>query len=132
MTINIDDLTYGQLKQIAAEFGGAVNTTPDKAFDSAHIGKWVVVRSADSGVHAGMLVSQRGTTVRLTDDPRRLWYWVAAQGHTLSAVAIHGITADSKIAQSPSGIEVFGVCEIIPMTKAAMISVRDTPCHEPD
>ena len=76
------------------------------------IGDYVIVRCRDAGVHAGYLVSYEGREVVLSRS-RRLWYWKAAKGHTLSAVAEYGITSESKIPAEVKTIVLPEACEII-------------------
>ena len=95
------------------------------------IGKFVITRSRDSGVHAGTLVSVQDRTVRLTGS-RRLWYWKAAKGHTLSGVALHGLASSgSKIAGEVPEICILDACEILPTTAAAGQSILGAPEYEP-
>jgi hypothetical protein len=93
--------------------------------------QYVIVRSVNSGVHAGYLVSREGDTVVLKDS-RRLWRWVVAkmtgQLSSLSEVAVHGVSSThelSRIAVSVPKITVFGVCEIIPASAEAQKSIEE-------
>ena len=93
-------------------------------------GSYVIVRSRDSGVHAGTLVGVDGRTVVL-ESARRLWYWVAAKEHTLSAVSLHGLGDGCKIASQVERIDVLDACEIIPATSAARTSIEGYRSHDP-
>ena len=115
-----------KLPELLALLGGT--STPSPA--SPLIGKHVIVRSRDSGVHAGTLTSINGRHVSLTN-ARRLWYWVAAKEHTLSAVALHGLKDGSKIASSVSHVEILDACEITPTTATAQASIEGTKSHDP-
>ena len=91
---------------------------------------FVIVRSSNSGVHAGFLVSQQGDTVVLKD-ARRLWRWVVAKmtGElaTLSEVAVHGLNTNdsrSRISIVVPEITVLGVCEIIPASDKAKETIQ--------
>ena len=93
--------------------------------------QYVIVRSANSGVHAGYLVSREGDVVTLKDS-RRLWRWVVArmtgQLSSLSEVAVYGVNAKietSRIAVAVPEIIVLGVCEIIPASAAAQKSIEE-------
>lgn len=96
------------------------------------IGRHVIIRSNYAGVHAGILTAAGpGGTVRLSAS-RRLWYWWAAQGHTLTGVALHGLKADkSKIAGVLDDIVILDACEIIPTTAQAQASIEGAPTYEP-
>jgi len=92
---------------------------------------YVIIRSAQSGVHAGWLVSQTGDAVVLKDS-RRLWRWVAArmtgQLATLSEVAVYGVNSKderSRITVVLPELTVLGVCEIIPASEVARKSIEE-------
>lgn len=117
--MDINDLTLGQAKQLAAMFG-AQSTS-----QTAHpmIGKYVIARCYAAGVHAGELVSADGDTAILKDS-RRLWNWKAKDGVALSGVAQSGIKPDSKIDVVNPEIYLTGICELIPCSAAAKDSIN--------
>ncbi len=126
MQIDLNKLT--KLEEIFSN-----DSTPaPKDHPAAHlIGQFVIVRSRDSGVHAGTLMSIQDRAVSLTGS-RRLWYWKAAKGHTLSGVALHGLDIhDSQIAGKLSEIVVLDACEIIPTTSWAGQSILEAPEYDP-
>lgn len=119
--MNIDNLTFGELKQIAAMFQGAA---PQAAAPHPMVGEYVIARCYAAGVHAGELVSVDGENVILKDS-RRLWSWKAQDGLALSGVAQHGIQKKlCKIDTKNPSIYLTGVCELIPCTKAAKESIN--------
>lgn len=87
---------------------------------------YVVVRSRESGCHAGYLLSREGANVTLKDS-RRLWYWKGAA--TLSQLAEEGVKnpSDCKFPQTVSEIKILGCCEIITATEAARESIEKVP-----
>lgn len=87
----------------------------------------VIVRCRDAGVHFGTYVSHSGREVVLKD-ARRMWYWRAASGISLSACADVGISSDSKIANVVSRVALLDACEIIPCTATAAASIEGAPC----
>ena len=87
------------------------------------IGKYVIVRCRDAGVHCGVLESAEGREAVLTDS-RRLWYWKPAKGAFLSAVAVDGVSGESKIGKAVPRIALTEDCEIIECTEAAEASLR--------
>ena len=115
--MNIDSLTYGELKQIAALFG-AVNAAPPHPF----LGKYVIARCYSAGVHAGTVVSADGENVILADS-RRLWSWKAKDGVALSGVAQAGVQSGCKIDVLNPEIALTGVCELIPCSAVAKESI---------
>lgn len=126
MQIDID-----KLAKLAEILGGDVGAAPTTHPADHLIGQFVIVRSRDSGVHAGTLVSAQDRSVRLSAS-RRLWYWKAAKGHTLSGVALHGVDdSKSKIAGELREIVILDACEIIPTNAAAGQSILGAPEHDP-
>lgn len=129
MQIDINKLTA--LAEILGG-GASPSSTNQPHHPAAHlIGHFVIVRSRDSGVHAGTLTNIQDRAATLSGS-RRLWYWKAARGHTLSGVALHGLDASaSKIAGELAQIVVLDVCEIIPTTAAAGQSILGAPEYDP-
>ena len=100
------------------KINGEVYVKKDTSADEPY----VIVRSRDSGCHAGFLISQEGTNVTLRN-ARRLWYWEGAA--TLSQLAMEGTSKpDScKFPCEVSLIIVLGCCEII-SAEAARESIQ--------
>lgn len=102
----------------------------DTATADPWIGKYVIVRCRDAGVHAGILKSRDGDRQCELTDARRLWYWKAAgKAAFLSGVANHGLHTDSKVGE-PIDIILTENCEIIACTGAAEASIRALPSHQ--
>lgn len=122
-TVNIDNLTIAQAREIASMFGGnqsQVQQTKAHPF----VGEYVIARCYSAGVHAGEVVSVDGENVILKDS-RRLWSWKAQDGIALSGVAQHGIQKQScKIDTQNPLIYLTGVCELIPCTRTAKESIN--------
>lgn len=98
---------------------------------AAHlIGRHVIIRARDAGVHAGILAAHQGREVRLTGS-RRLWYWKCAKGHTLTGVALNGLAKGSKIAGTLPDLTILDACEIIATTDEAQASIEGFATHEP-
>jgi hypothetical protein len=124
--MNIDDLTYGQLKQIAEMFAGKQT---DHAIENGMIGKYVIVRCRDAGVHTGVLESYNGRECVLKES-RRLWYWKPADGQKyLSGVAVSGLSSESKVG-APVRIHLTENCELIECTAIAEKSIRGAKIDE--
>ena len=89
------------------------------------LGEYVIVRCRDAGVHAGILVDWEGREVQLKES-KRLWYFKCKTGHSLSGVALHGITDESKIAGQINKVIILPeACEIIPAESVSERSIRD-------
>ena len=124
--MNINDLTIGQAKELAALLGG---NTSQPSINNGMIGKYVIVRGHDAaGVHAGILESHQGRECVLTES-RRLWYWKAAKGAFLSSVATDGLSDESKIGKEIPRIHLTENCEIIQCSPEAERSIREKANH---
>ena len=98
--------------------------------DNEMVGKYVVVRCHDAGVHAGVLEAHEGRECVLTE-ARRLWYWKVKKGtgDFLSAIANHGLGSDCKIGEAVARIHLTEDCEIILCSSESETSIRDYPVH---
>lgn len=87
---------------------------------------FVIVRCRDAGVHAGVLVSNKGRTVELRDSIR-IWYWAGAA--SLSELAVYGPKNKEacKFCVPVPKITLLEACEIIvcqPSGEAAIKGVK--------
>lgn len=117
--MNIDSLTFGELKQIAAMFQA---TQAHSIAPHPFVGQYVLCRCYSAGVHAGELVSQNGDEVVLKN-ARRLWSWTAKAGVALSGVAINGLKC-GKVDTMVPNIFLTGVIETIPCADAGRESIN--------
>lgn len=117
--MNIDSMTYGELKQIAALF----NSTQKKDAEHPFVGKFVICRCYSAGVHAGVLVSQNGDHAVLKDS-RRLWSWKNKGGVALSGLAVNGLESGKVDTLLPE-IALTGVIETIPCSETAKDSIYE-------
>lgn len=83
--MDINDLTVGQAKELAAMFG----RSKPYCLSNPYIGKRVIVRTYSAGVHIGTLKSAAGRECELID-ALRLWKWEGG-GLSLSVIATGGI-----------------------------------------
>lgn len=118
--MNINDLTLGQAKELAAIFSGTTPTVKTHPF----IGKYVIARCYSAGVHAGEVISVDGENAILKDS-RRLWSWKAKDGVALSGVAQNGVQSGCKIDVTNPEIYLTGVCELIPCSATAKESINE-------
>ena len=95
-----------------------------KAGDHPFVGRYVLCRCYSAGVHTGTLVSLDGDRAILSNS-RRLWYWVAAGGISLSGVAQHGLKRNSKVDVLNPEIALTGVIEVIPCSAEAEASINE-------
>ena len=96
--------------------------------DNGMIGKYVIVRCRDAGVHAGVLEAHAGRECVLTE-ARRLWQWRVAKGDFLNGIAVAGLAADSRIGAAVPRLHLTEDCEIIECTPDGERSIRDYAVH---
>lgn len=111
--MNINDLTIGQAKELAAMFGASAPVAAQQPHPM--VGAYVIARCYSAGVHAGEVVSVDGENVILKDS-RRMWSWKAKDGIALSGVAQHGLKDGGKVDSINPTIYLTGVCELIPVS----------------
>ena len=89
-------------------------------------GEMVIIRSRDSGVHFGELVSVNGRHVVLNKS-RRMYRWWSAKESTLTAVAKFGLNLGENlnIQSEIEGQEILDACEILPCTKECIDSFKN-------
>ena len=125
--MNINELTIGEAKELAKLFGGSHQT---QTINSGLIGKYVIVRCRDAGVHAGVLESHSGRECVLLE-ARRLWYWRPANNQKfLSGIAIAGLSGESKVGAPISRILLTENCEIIEVDTRVVKSISEAKVDE--
>lgn len=115
--MEIDNLTYGQLKQIAAMFGG-VQAVPDHAVSDEHEAVPVVVCTDKRGVVFGYTNNVEARPIKLTD-ARMCLYWSADVGGVFG-LAEKGPTKDCKISATAPSLSLEGVTAIFSVDPAAV------------
>lgn len=118
--MNLNDLTIGQAKELAAMFSSAAEPVAIHPF----VGKYCIARCYAAGVHAGEVVSVDGENVILKNS-RRLWSWKANDGVALSGVAQTGIKSGCKVDVINPIHYLTGVCELIPATDKVKGQIND-------
>lgn len=120
--MNLDDLTIGQAKQLAALFGTqqtAPATPPD------HEPRAVVVCTDKRGVVFGATTNVHARPVVLTD-ARMCLYWSADVGGVFGLADI-GPTADCSISATSPSVTLEGVTAVFAMTDRAAAAWRAAP-----
>jgi hypothetical protein len=98
--------------------------------ENGMIGKYVIVRCRDAGVHAGVLEGNEGRECVLTES-RRLWYWKPAKRQKyLSGVAVAGLDPKSKVGAELPRLHLTETCEIIECSDEASASIRGQKSDE--
>ena len=121
--MNINDMTIGQAKELAALFGGN-NSTADGL--NSMVGQKVIVRTYSAGVFFGTLTEKSGTEVILSG-ARRLWHWHARESISLSAVANYGLNKPKSKVCAAVDKQWLDAIEIIPCSDAAVKSIEGQP-----
>lgn len=116
MTLNIDDLTIGQIKQITALY-----QQPEKGIENAMIGKFCIIRTYSAGVHAGTVLAIQDKKVLLKDS-YRLWRWKGT-GVALSGVANGRLEPGQKVDTCNPELYLSEMIECIPCTKESEESI---------
>lgn len=122
--MNINEMTIGQAKELAAMFAGvAAQPSGNSGTFTPHIGKRCIIRTFASGVFFGEVTAQDGRMVEIKNS-RRLWSWNAKESISLSAVATHGVKgASNRFAPVVETMTVLDALEIIPATTEAAASI---------
>jgi hypothetical protein len=94
------------------------------------IGRYVIVRSGQSGVHAGILQSVEltgDTCAVVLAESRRLWRWWSAKGVGLDGVSEYGMAPRLEVrvgVQMAVPKMVRGCCEILTCSDVGEASIR--------
>ena len=124
--MDINELTIGQAKALAAMFGSGEMSAPS----TPHVGKKCIIRTYASGVHFGTVVSQSGRQVELLN-ARRLWRFWAKSGISLSGVAQNGIKQEkSKVCDVIPQMTILDALEIIPASEIAISDIEGAAVAE--
>ena len=123
MSIDINSLTIGQAKELAALFGSAQQ---QQSSLNSLVGKKCVVRTYSAGVWFGEIVEKSGNEV-IVKNARRMWQWWAAEGISLSSVALHGVKHDkSRVVEAVPAVWLEAI-ELIPASDKAIASIEGAP-----
>ena len=121
--IDINSLTIGQAKELSAIFG---SSQPQQSSLNGMIGKKCIVRTYSAGVWFGEIAEKSGNEV-IVKNARRMWKWWAAEGISLSSVALHGIKHDqSKIVEAVPAVWLEAI-ELIQASDKAIDSIEGAP-----
>lgn len=124
MTINVDDLTVGDVKRLQNLLGGTQKCESKSGLYSRYVGKYVICRSRNEGINAGKVIELDDTGVIL-EDARRLYYHKPANKEMswYEGVALEGLSKDSKVGSAVEKIIVEDYSLTI-CTKEAEKSIR--------
>ena len=125
--MNIDDLTFGEIKQLTNMFCN--NTHKYKSVDKHVIGEKAIIRTYSAGVHFGEVIEKVKDEIILKN-ARRLYYWKTLNnGISLSEIANHGVHNNSKICETVPLIWLKPI-EIIICSDKAINSIEDKDVYK--
>ena len=124
MSIDINSITIGQAKQLASLFNAA--QPQQQSGLNSMVGKKCIVRTYSAGVWFGDVAEKSGNEV-IVKNARRMWKWRAAEGISLSSVALHGIMQDqSKIVEPVPSVWLEAI-ELIQASDKSSASIEGAP-----
>ena len=127
--MNIDELTYGQIKEIGALFNANNQTQQAQVSGSLNndiIGRKCIIRTYSAGVWFGTVLEKTKDEC-VIGDARRMWKWITTdKGISLSEVSLTGVTSESKI-QIPVDKVWLQQIELIPCTTVAITNIESQP-----
>lgn len=130
--MSINDLTIGDIKELKAMFGGGVcNESKSSNLLSGAIGKYVIVRSRNEGINAGVLKIADNTGCVLSE-AKRIWYHKPKDSKTAwyEGVADNGLHDSSKVSCEVSEKYIIEDYSITVCSSDAEQSIRDKVSHE--
>ncbi len=133
MSIDIEQLTISQIKQLAPLFSQLAPTTAARdSIYSRSIGKYVLVRSRNEGINAGFIVAADDTGIVLSE-ARRIWYHRPADETSwYEGVANSGLRSDSKISAPVAEKTIVEDYSITVCTPDAQKSIQGFKAHVQD
>ena len=128
MNVDINSLTLGQIKEIAAIAGDiGIKPTESKqgmAIHSRYVGKYVIVRSRNEGINAGEVVMADETGIVLKE-ARRVWYHRPVDETAwYEGVANSGLRSDSKISAAVAEKAIIEDYSVILCSSSAEESIK--------
>jgi len=125
--INIEDITIGHAREIAALFNKPTVTV---ANGKILIGKYAIIRSRNEGVNAGV-VSAMDETGIIIKEARRIWYHKPADKLLAwyEGVALSGLSDDSKISAKVPLKVIVEDYSVTVCTEKAEKSIREHKAH---
>lgn len=122
--MNIDDLKFGELKQIASMFSGNFSEKTEGL--NEQVGEYVIIRTYSAGVWFGKLEKKSGNEVYLSE-ARRMYQWWCAKSISLSGVAKYGINKEKSKICPPLPLVWLEAIEILTLSDIAIISLKGAP-----
>jgi hypothetical protein len=126
------DINELKLKDILSLQKLFSNESRNQILNHPYMEKYVILRSAPSGVHFGVFKSYDEQTHQIIlGNSRRIHYWEKC--FTLSAIANNGLPTEptgTRISEVVAEMSIGYVCEIIPCSDIAIKSISNYPTHK--
>lgn len=122
--MNVDNLTFGELKQIAAMFSGNFSEKTEGL--NEQVGEYVIIRTYSAGVWFGKLKKKSGNEVYLSE-ARRMYRWWCDKSISLSGVAKYGIKQEKSKICPALPIVWLEAIEILTLSEEAIKSLKGAP-----
>lgn len=116
------EMSMQDLRDLIAPTSSLSATQSSPSIAARFVGQYVIVRSGQAGVFAGVLDAVDGDQVILAES-RKLWSWTTAKGIAVQAIAEHGLK-DGRLTELVPVQLVGGVHEIVPASALAEKSIR--------
>lgn len=117
--MKIENLTISDFIKLYSAFSGQSGRL------NSHLGEKVIIRTYSAGVWYGELIEKSGNEVILKN-ARRMYYWKSNKSISLSGVAVHGISSESKICARISK-QWLEAIEIMSLTDVSIQTLEDAP-----
>jgi len=126
--MNIDNMTFGELKQISAMFSQPQNNT---GLTDSLTGKMVIVRSRNEGVNFGEVIDADDTGIILKN-AIRIWYHKPKNKNMswYEGVAVSGLSECSKISTAVPSKTIIEDYSATECTEDAVTSILGHKAHE--
>ena len=126
--MNLDEMTIGQFKEFSSLFNMDKKTTN---IANHLIGKYVIIRSRNEGLNAGVL-SAIDETGCILKEARRLWYHKPAKEGSswYEGCTNHGLDSSSKVSEPVPEKVIIEDFSIITCSDVAQKSIVGMKSHE--
>jgi hypothetical protein len=124
--MNLDDLTYGQLKKIASMFQAGNPPPSGTSILADAIGQYCIVRTRNEGINFGKVVMADNTGV-VIEEARRIYYHKPKDNKVswYEGVATTGLHEDSKISGEVSRKYIIEDYSLTICSPEAVQSIKD-------
>lgn len=95
---------------------------------SRYIGQYVIVRSRNEGINAGVVIAADETGIVLSD-ARRLWYHKPKIGSWYEGVSTSGLSDDSKVSPTVAEKAIIEDYSIVTVSDIAQQSIQSAVPH---